>query len=143
LCTAPTAPAAPASPSSAPTAPTTPTPPPSSPTDTSPSSSNTSSGIVSAAPAPESDRIHSTDIAFKPNSAGWGYSKGYAKGFDSIFKKKEDKVEVGSISTQDILQSTNAQNDMENQLQAFELLSPHDKSVFVSAILKKYPEFNQ
>ncbi|KAK3233784.1 hypothetical protein CYMTET_55939, partial [Cymbomonas tetramitiformis] len=33
-------------------------------------------------------RMHSTDIAFKPASSGWGYSKEYAKGYDRIFGKK-------------------------------------------------------
>ena len=39
------------------------------------------------------DRLHSTDIAFKPNKSGWGYTKDYSSNFDSIFgkKKQEDK----------------------------------------------------
>lgn len=35
------------------------------------------------------DRIHSTDIAFKPNKDGWGYSKRYSNNFEAIFGKKE------------------------------------------------------
>jgi hypothetical protein len=56
LCTA-----APAS-----STPTAPSPAPSAPTVAAPPSSST---IDSSSPA-QSDRIHSTDIAFKPNSAG-------------------------------------------------------------------------
>ena len=39
------------------------------------------------------DRLHSTDIAFKPNKSGWGYTKDYSSNFDNIFgkKKQEDK----------------------------------------------------
>ena len=48
-----------------------------------------------AAPAPapaasseEGPRLHSTDIAFKPTTDGWGYSHVYGSGWDNIFKKK-------------------------------------------------------
>jgi len=37
------------------------------------------------------DRLHSTDIAFKPNESGWGFSKTYASNYENIFgggKKK-------------------------------------------------------
>ena len=38
------------------------------------------------------DRLHSTDIAFKPNKSGWGYTKDYSSNFDNIFgKKREEK----------------------------------------------------
>jgi hypothetical protein len=33
-------------------------------------------------------RLHSTDIAFKPTTDGWGYSHVYGSGWDNIFKKK-------------------------------------------------------
>jgi ribosomal protein S2 len=36
------------------------------------------------------DRLHSTDIAFKPNKSGWGYTKQYSSNFDDIFKKKHN-----------------------------------------------------
>jgi hypothetical protein len=38
-----------------------------------------------------SDRIHSTDIAFKPNESGWGGSKKYESRWDDIFGKKKDE----------------------------------------------------
>ena len=45
-----------------------------------------------AAASPE--RLHSTDIAYKPTTEGWGYSPVYAMSFDRIFgdddKKKKD-----------------------------------------------------
>lgn len=31
------------------------------------------------------DRIHSTDIAFKPAESGWGFSNKYNDNFDKIF----------------------------------------------------------
>lgn len=44
-----------------------------------------------------SDRLHSTDIAFKPSKSGWGYNDKYNSNFDSIFKKKVN------YSPQDVL----------------------------------------
>ena len=35
-----------------------------------------------------SDRIHSTDIAFKPNQDGWGATKKYSKNYERIFGKR-------------------------------------------------------
>ena len=37
----------------------------------------------------ESDRIHSTDIAFKPNASGWGGSSKYVSRWDDIFGKNK------------------------------------------------------
>ena len=34
--------------------------------------------------------MHSSDIAFKPNDDGWGYTKQYASGWDRIFAKKDE-----------------------------------------------------
>ena len=42
---------------------------------------------------PASDRIHSTDIAFKPNEDGWGATKKYSKNYERIFGKKAKKKE--------------------------------------------------
>jgi hypothetical protein len=39
------------------------------------------------------DRIHSTDIAFKPNKDGWGYSKRYSSNYENIFQKKNSAAE--------------------------------------------------
>jgi hypothetical protein len=42
-----------------------------------------------------SDSMHSTDIAFKPNNAGWGYNPKYAASFENIFgAKKVDPVKA-------------------------------------------------
>ena len=41
------------------------------------------------APAPQSDSIHSSDIAFKPNNDGWGGGNPqYASNYDRIFGNK-------------------------------------------------------
>ena len=52
-----------------------------------PAASAPASAPASESAAP-SDRLHSTDIAFKPTTDGWGYSRVYASGWDNIFKKK-------------------------------------------------------
>jgi hypothetical protein len=44
------------------------------------------------------DRLHSTDIAFKPNSSGWGFSQQYASKYDNIFKKKTSSTEGSTAS---------------------------------------------
>ena len=35
-------------------------------------------------------RTDSSDIAFKPNDDGWGYTRSYASGWDRVFAKKGD-----------------------------------------------------
>jgi len=42
------------------------------------------------------DRLHDTDIAFKPAESGWGGGSKYSKNFDSIFgnKNNDDKKDV-------------------------------------------------
>lgn len=112
-------------------------------TSPSPSVTTTSQAVssetsASTPPSSQSDRIHSTDIAFKPNSAGWGYSVGYAKGFDSIFKKKATE----SSSSRESVQSNIMNSDINTLLNNFETLSHHDKAIFVSSLLEKYPEFS-
>ena len=44
------------------------------------------------------DSLHSSDIAFKPNDDGWGYTKRYASGWDRIFSNKE-KVDASEPPT--------------------------------------------
>eukprot|EP00949_MAST-11_sp_MAST-11-sp1_P004296 g4296.t1 len=41
------------------------------------------------APSGQSDRIHSTDIAFKPNNDGWGYTPKYKSSYERIFGNKQ------------------------------------------------------
>ena len=47
----------------------------------------------SSSDSSSSDRIHSTDIAFKPNNDGWGGTKKYSKNHERIFGKKKQKSE--------------------------------------------------
>ena len=129
-------PAVASAPASAPAAPTaTAAPPAATPSPT--------AAPQAASPAPESDRIHSTDIAFKPNSAGWGYSKGYSKGFDSIFQKKVDKEEEKTAEANLPPISAEVRINLEEYLQSFDLLCEDDRRVFVAAIIQKYPELGQ
>lgn len=48
----------------------------------------------------DSDRIHSTDIAFKPNASGWGGSSKYESRWNDIFgnKKKKNNGDDGSCN---------------------------------------------
>ena len=53
-------------------------------------SGGSSSGSSSKSEGDSSgSRLHSSDIAFKPNDDGWGYTKSYAKSWDRIFGKKQ------------------------------------------------------
>lgn len=72
-----------------------------------------SNSIVSISPSSScrrhcsSDRLHSTDIAFKPSESGWGYNRKYINTYDTIFKKKDntkgvdDKQETSPITVTD------------------------------------------
>ena len=42
--------------------------------------------------------MHSSDIAFKPNDDGWGYTKRYANGWDRIFAKSASQQAPSSES---------------------------------------------
>lgn len=111
--------------------------------------SSPSSPSTDASPTPsvdsassQSDRIHSTDIAFKPNSAGWGYSKGYATGFDSIFKKKcvPQTSTTGTTNGSSDAQRARSQS-VQDLLQNFGSLSEQNKIDFLSSVRHDYPEF--
>ncbi len=45
-----------------------------------------------------SDRLHSTDIAYKPNESGWGYTSKFVANYDQIFKSKKS---TNTVSTTD------------------------------------------
>eukprot|EP00527_Entomoneis_sp_CCMP2396_P007780 CAMPEP_0198145692 /NCGR_PEP_ID=MMETSP1443-20131203/24847_1 /TAXON_ID=186043 /ORGANISM="Entomoneis sp., Strain CCMP2396" /LENGTH=119 /DNA_ID=CAMNT_0043809393 /DNA_START=42 /DNA_END=401 /DNA_ORIENTATION=+ len=78
---------------SSPASSSTDTPPPSSSaTDTSVGES--SSSASSSSTVDTSDRIHSTDIAFKPSESGWGGSKKYSANFDQIFSSNKKSEEL-------------------------------------------------
>ena len=60
--------------------------------------SGSGGGAASAATPASEPRLHSTDIAFKPNQDGWGATKKYSKNHERIFgkkKKKEEEEEAG------------------------------------------------
>ena len=50
---------------------------------------------VDTASSTGSDRLHSTDIAFKPNQDGWGATRRYSKNHERIFGKKKKKKTEG------------------------------------------------
>ena len=62
--------------------------------DSKPSASSDSGGD-----SKPNDSKHSSDIAFKPNNDGWGYTKSYSKGWDNIFGKKKDAAAEPSTPT--------------------------------------------
>jgi hypothetical protein len=43
------------------------------------------------------DRLHSTDIAFKPAASGWGGGNKYTNNFDDIFGKNKESAESEKI----------------------------------------------
>mmetsp|Transcript_16878 Transcript_16878/g.23465 ORF Transcript_16878/g.23465 Transcript_16878/m.23465 type:complete len:98 (-) Transcript_16878:171-464(-) len=47
----------------------------------------------------DSDRIHSTDIAFKPAESGWGGGTKYSNNFDNIFGSTKKKETSSSSAT--------------------------------------------
>ena len=49
----------------------------------------------STASSAAEDRLHSTDIAFKPNQDGWGATRRYSKNHERIFGKKKKKKTEG------------------------------------------------
>ena len=51
------------------------------------SSAGGEGGSSSSGASPKGTSLHSSDIAFKPNDDGWGYTPSYASGWDRIFKK--------------------------------------------------------
>ena len=71
----------------------------------SPSSSSTSDSS-SSTDSSSSDRIHSTDIAFKPNNDGWGGTKKYSKNHERIFGKKKQKSESTKESSSGVTKMT-------------------------------------
>ena len=51
------------------------------------------------APAPPSDSLHSSDIAFKPNNDGWGGGNPqYASNYDRIFGNKNGSKKTSELA---------------------------------------------
>jgi hypothetical protein len=112
---APAAAPAPAAPAPAPAA--KPADAPAADSKPSDSSSSGSSGSSS-----EKASFDSRDIAFKPNSDGWGYTKTYASGWDRIFAQKGGSEEAAAPTPAETAASTAAPTDprlsaLENALQ--------------------------
>jgi len=70
------------------------------------SSSTSSTDSSSSSDSSSSDRIHSTDIAFKPNNDGWGGTKKYSKNHERIFGKKKQKSESTKESSSGVTKIT-------------------------------------
>merc|ERR1712087_82202 len=62
------------------------------PAPSAPAPSSASSAASDVAPKSDKDAFASRDIAFKPNSDGWGYTSTYASGWDRIFKQSAGKL---------------------------------------------------
>ncbi len=67
------------------------------------------------APAPQSDSIHSSDIAFKPNNDGWGGGNPqYASNYDRIFGNKNGSTkktsETAAAASQPAAQALDARD---------------------------------
>jgi hypothetical protein len=92
---------------------------PSSSSSGSSSSSSSSSSESSGAPT-KSDSIHSSDIAFKPNSDGWGYTRSYAKSWDRIFAKSKSETTVASTQAQAAPEEQEQVKRMQEKMAALE-----------------------
>ena len=68
--------------------------------------SSSSTDSSSSSDSSSSDRIHSTDIAFKPNNDGWGGTKKYSKNHERIFGKKKQKSESTKESSSGVTKIT-------------------------------------
>jgi hypothetical protein len=66
------------------------------------------------------ERIHSTDIAFKPNESGWGHSSKYSSNFDNIFAKKAEDATSEDPSLQELKQQIMAL-DPQQRAELFEM----------------------
>ena len=73
-------------------APSTPAPA-SKPAESKPASDSKPASSESSSSSETKTSLHSSDIAFKPNSDGWGYTKSYSKGWDRIFAKDNNEAE--------------------------------------------------
>ena len=63
-----------------------------------------SGGSKKSSSSGKETRLHSTDIAFKPNSAGWGYTPQYASNFNAIFSSSKPDArddDAGADATPD------------------------------------------
>lgn len=71
--------------------------------DSSSASSGSGDGSSSStASSGQSDRIHSTDIAFKPNNDGWGYTPKYKSSYERIFGKKQGSDAVTEAAEKEV-----------------------------------------
>ena len=68
--------------------------------------------------SPKSDSLHSSDIAFKPNDDGWGYTNRYASGWDRIFAKKGDEGPAEAAATEQTEAATALFKQQEEALSA-------------------------
>ena len=50
-----------------------------------------------------SDRLHSTDIAYKPNESGWGYTSKFVANYDQIFKSKKSTNTISNANNKEEL----------------------------------------
>lgn len=51
---------------------------------------------------------HSSDIAFKPNESGWGYSRSYSGGYENIFGKRSSKAGTHTAETATVADKNNS-----------------------------------
>ena len=65
----------------------------------------------------EGGRLHSSDIAFKPNDDGWGHTKAYASGWDRIFGNNKD---AAATTTSSDVTDTAAIALLEQRMEALE-----------------------
>ena len=92
--------------------------------------------------ASQSDRIHSTDIAFKPNESGWGYNKKYVNNFDTIFKKSKASTATDDDKTSSVAEQQSVSKSVQHAaiLNSFAELTVADKKLVAADLQNAYPD---
>jgi hypothetical protein len=90
-------------------------------TSSTPAASSDSGGSSSKSDSDGSgSRLHSSDIAFKPNDDGWGYTKSYATSWDRIFGKDKGDTATATSPTEAASTPSPERAPSEEQMKALE-----------------------
>lgn len=88
-----------------------------------------------------SDRLHSTDIAYKPNESGWGYNKRYNSNFDAIFNTSTKSTkETTNINSTTGSASKIDTKTVQKNLYNFSIMNKDSQNEFINILKAKYPE---
>tara|TARA_B100000482_G_scaffold82110_1_gene58648 strand:- start:26 stop:454 length:429 start_codon:yes stop_codon:yes gene_type:complete len=96
-----------------------------------------SSDSSSSKSSSSSDRLHSTDIAFKPTEDGWGYSPRYSNNYDAIFgNKKKAAAAPAPAASEPAPAPAEAQMDARDLIALKRILREHSTSSALADALR-------